>query len=90
MISPLVFSGESKYPVIVTEQSASTQPSSMELLDDTRLLKIGDRISLSIVQDEGMKYNLLVQDDGTVNCPQLGPIKAAGITMKKLAYAVKR
>jgi polysaccharide export outer membrane protein len=63
---------------------------SMAALDDTRPLRIGDRVSLRIVENRDEVRSLLVQDSGDINTPFLNLVKAAGRTCKEVAYEMKR
>lgn len=61
----------------------------MENLDDTIALRKSDRISVRIVEDRDKTQSLLVQEDGQVNFPHIGLMKAEGLTSKALASAAK-
>lgn len=63
---------------------------SMEVLDDMRPLKIGDTISLRIVEDRDRVQSLLIQASGDIQAPHIGLVKAVGKTCKQLAVAMKR
>jgi len=70
--------------------SAAARISSMSSLDDTRPLRIGDRVSLRIVEDRDKVYSLDVQDSGDIVAPFLTLVKAAGLTCKQVAFYMKR
>ena len=63
---------------------------SMEVLDDQRPLRIGDFISLRIVEDRDRVQSLQVQASGDIQAPHIGLVKAVGQTCKALAVSMKR
>jgi protein involved in polysaccharide export with SLBB domain len=63
---------------------------SMEVLDDQRPLRIGDTISLRIVEDRDRVQSLMVQASGDIQAPHIGLVKAVGKTCKALAVSMKR
>jgi len=69
---------------------AAGRISSMSSLDDTRPLRIGDRVSLRIVEDRDKVYSLDVQDSGDIVTPFLTLVKASGLTCKQVAFFMKR
>ena len=69
---------------------AAGRISSMSSLDDTRPLRIGDRVSLRIVEDRDKVYSLDVQDSGDIVAPFLTLVKASGLTCKQVAFYMKR
>jgi len=76
-------------------QSESLPPSaitaeSMELLDNTRKLGIGDSLSFRVAQDREAARRVVVTDMGEVEFPMSGRVKAAGKTLKQLAYETKQ
>lgn len=70
--------------------SATARMSSMSSLDDTRALRIGDRISLRIVEDRDKVLSLYIQDSGDIQAPYIGLVRAAGRTCKDVATYMKR
>ena len=70
--------------------AATMHTNSMEVLDDTYALQIGDRISLRIVEDRDKVLALYIQESGDIQAPHLGLVKAAGRTCKQLAYGMKQ
>jgi len=62
---------------------------SMDVLDDKRLLQIGDRLSMRVVEDRKPPVSLIVTDSGEVEVPLIGRIEAKGRSCKKLAFAIK-
>lgn len=84
MIGALAFCDEP------AKTATTARISSMESLDDSRILKVGDRISLRIVEDKETKYDVNVQQGGVIMCPHVGLLKAEGLTMKALAFVVKK
>jgi len=69
--------------------SAAAYTTSMDVLDDGRPLRIGDRLSMRVVEDRESPVSLLVTDSGEVEVPLIGRVNAKGKTCKQLAYAIK-
>jgi len=69
--------------------SAAAYTTSMDVLDDERPLRIGDRLSMRVVEDREPPVSLLVTDSGEVEVPLIGRVIAKGKTCKQLAYAIK-
>ena len=69
--------------------SAVASTTSMEVLDDKRPLKIGDHLSMRVVEDRKPPVGLIVTDSGEVEVPLIGRIQAKAKTCKQLAYAIK-
>ncbi|MHA3772753.1 polysaccharide biosynthesis/export family protein [Verrucomicrobiota bacterium sgz303538] len=63
---------------------------SMEVLDDSRALGVGDRVSLRIVEERKPPVELIVTDSGEMEVPLIGRVSAKGKTCKALAHEVKR
>lgn len=63
---------------------------SMEVLDDSRALGVGDRVSLRVVEDRKPPVELMVTDSGEMEVPLIGRVKAKGKTCKVLAHEVKK
>jgi protein involved in polysaccharide export with SLBB domain len=61
----------------------------MDVLDDERPLRIGDTLSMRVVEDRESPVSLLVTDSGEVEVPLIGRVLAKGKTCKQLAYAIK-
>jgi polysaccharide biosynthesis/export protein len=68
---------------------AAAYTRSMEVLDDKRPLRIGDRLSMRVVEDRQPPVELFVTDSGEVEVPLIGRVHAAGMTCKQLAYQIK-
>jgi Polysaccharide biosynthesis/export protein len=62
---------------------------SMEVLDDKRPLRVGDRLSMRVVEDRKPPMPLVVTDSGEVEVPLVGRVMAKGKTCKQLAYSIK-
>ena len=62
---------------------------SMEVLDTTRRLGRGDRISYRIVEERHEPIGLMVADSGEIEFPLIGRVTATGRTCKELAFAIK-
>jgi polysaccharide biosynthesis/export protein len=71
------------------ESSAVTYTTSMNVLDDTRTLRVGDRLSVRILEDKNPPFSLTVTDSDEVEAPLIGRISVKGKTCKGLAYAMK-
>jgi polysaccharide biosynthesis/export protein len=64
--------------------------SSMQMLDDTTALRVGDLVSLRIVEDRDKTLSLRIQQSGDIQAPHLGLVRAAGQTCKKIAFYMKK
>lgn len=69
--------------------SAVAQTSSMDVLDDTRPLTIGDKVSLRVVEEHKPAVEALITDSGDLEVPLIGRVKARGKTCKALAREIK-
>lgn len=69
--------------------AAVAQMSSMDKLDATRPLSVGDKVVLRIVEDGEKTYSLTVQDSGNILAPYISLVPAAGRTCREVAYAMK-
>ena len=63
---------------------------SMDQLDNTTLIGIGDQLSFRITQDESAPSELTVDDAGFIEVPFVGKILAAGKTPRQLAFDCKK
>ena len=72
-----------------TNSAGRISTNSMDALDDTYRLAIGDRISFRIEEDEEDPKPLIVTDSGDLEVPYIGRYPAAGKTCKELAQALK-
>ncbi len=70
--------------------AAASRISSMDKLDDTIPLRLGDKVSVRIVEDREKTLSLFVQDSGDIQAPHLGLVRAAGLTCKKVALYMKK
>src|SRR4051812_37742708 len=62
---------------------------SMDVLDDTRPLSFGDKVSLRVVEDRKPPIETYVTDSGDMEVPLIGRVKARGKTCKALAREIK-
>ncbi len=62
---------------------------SMEVLNDSTKLGIGDHVSFRIVEDKHDPIRLFVTDSGEMEIPLVGRVAARGKTCKQLAYEIK-
>lgn len=70
-------------------QAAGDRFSRMDLLDDEKVLRPGDRLLYSVEEEREQVVALLVNGEGEVNIPLLGYRNASGKTCKRLAYELK-
>ncbi|MBV8968650.1 MAG: polysaccharide biosynthesis/export family protein [Verrucomicrobia bacterium] len=63
---------------------------SMDQLDNTTLIGVGDQLSFRITQDEAAPSQLTVDDAGFIEVPFVGKILAAGKTPRQLALDCKK
>jgi polysaccharide biosynthesis/export protein len=57
--------------------------------DDKYKLRIGDKVSLQIVEDRELPMSLMVADSGELDVPYVGRVAAADKTCKQLAEELK-
>lgn len=62
---------------------------SMEVLDNTRKLGPGDRLSYRVVEERRQPIGVYVGDGGEVEIPLVGRVAATGRTCRQLASAIK-
>jgi protein involved in polysaccharide export with SLBB domain len=62
---------------------------SMDVLDNSRRLGAGDRLSYRVVQERRAPLSLMVTDSGEVEVPLIGRVRASGRTCRELAEAIK-
>lgn len=62
---------------------------SMEVLDNSRRLGAGDRLSYRVVEERSAPVSLVVADSGELEIPLIGRIPAAGRTCRQVAFAIK-
>jgi protein involved in polysaccharide export with SLBB domain len=77
-------------PIRDDSATSAAKINSMEVLDDSRPLQIGDTISLRVVEDRDKVQSLLIQESGDIQAPHIGLVKAAGRTCKQLAYSMQK
>lgn len=69
--------------------STTALTSSMDVLDDTRPLAVGDKVSLRVVEERKPPVEVFVTDSGDLEVPLIGRVKARGKTCKGLAREIK-
>ena len=79
---------------VVTNPSSNAVPAKPATLigyvsDDKYILRVGDKISLQIVEDKDAPKSLAVMDSGELNAPYVGRIAAVGKTCKQVALELK-
>jgi protein involved in polysaccharide export with SLBB domain len=62
---------------------------SMAVLDSTRRLGAGDRLSYRVVEERRQPVGLTVADSGEVEVPLIGRVHASGRTCRELAQLIK-
>ena len=62
----------------------------MEVLDDSRQLSVGDRLSFRVVEERKPPVPLLIADSGELEVPLIGRVQAAGKTCKQLARDIQK
>jgi len=62
---------------------------SMDVLDSSRRLGAGDRLSYRVVEERRPPVGLTVADSGEVEVPLIGRVQASGRTCKELAQSIK-
>jgi protein involved in polysaccharide export with SLBB domain len=62
---------------------------SMDVLDSTRRLGAGDRLSYRVVEERRQPVGLTVADSGEVEVPLIGRVRASGRTCRELAQSIK-
>jgi protein involved in polysaccharide export with SLBB domain len=72
---------------------AATNPAPVSLIgyvpDDKYKLRVGDKISFQIVEDQDAPKSLTITDSGEVDMPYLGRVSAADKTCKQFADELK-
>lgn len=69
--------------------SAVAMTTSMEVLNDTVKLGVGDRVSFRVVEDRREPIALFVTDSGEMEIPYIGRVSAAKKTCKQLAHEIR-
>ena len=64
-------------------------PNTMDGLNDTRRLGVGDRLSFKVVEDEIAPRSLVVTDSMELDVPYIGRVSAVNRSCKQFAYYVK-
>ena len=85
-------SGTNIAPIAVAStNAASSGPKSLSgyVPDDKYKLRIGDRISLQILEDRDIPKSLVVADSGELDVPYIGRVTATDKTCKQLADELK-
>ena len=77
-----------------TQQDAAVAAAGMSIqtmqsLNDTRKLTIGDKLSFSVVEDEKSPVEIYITDSGEAEIPYIGRVMAVDKTCKRLAYEIK-
>lgn len=67
----------------------ANSPTQMDLLNDIRRIVIGDRLVYQVVEERSEGTLVFVNDQGMVELPLLGLVRAEGLTSRQLAYQLK-
>lgn len=62
----------------------------MDLLESSRIMRVGDRLSYQIVEEREPFQRLFVDSEGMVDVPLIGRQKAAGLSPQAFAYQLKQ
>lgn len=62
----------------------------MDLLNNTRALRVGDRMWFHVIEEREQPVRVFVNDRGFIEFPYIGEVHAVGKTMRQVAYDVKR
>ena len=78
-------------PTLTGTNAASTTPTNLSAYvpDDKYKLRMGDRVSLQILEDRDLPKSLVVADSGELDVPYVGRLAAADKTCKQLAEELK-
>lgn len=74
---------------VPTASAIVSGTTSMEVLDNTRQLGRGDRLSYRVVEERRTPVSVTVADSGEVEVPLIGRVPASGRTCRQLAAAIK-
>lgn len=76
-------------PSSVSTTSTVAFTTSMEVLNDSAKLGVGDRVSFRVVEEKREPITLVVTDSGEMEVPLIGRVAAANKTCKQLAFDIK-
>ncbi|MCC5835580.1 MAG: SLBB domain-containing protein [Opitutales bacterium] len=76
------------FALLFTSGFANT-PTQMDLLNDIRRIVIGDRLVYQVAEERAEGTLVFVNDQGMVEIPLLGLVRAEGITCRELAFRIK-
>jgi protein involved in polysaccharide export with SLBB domain len=69
--------------------AAASAVNTMSALNDRRPIALGDRLSITIIEDEQPPRAMLVTDAGEIDAPWIGRVAVNNRTCKQLAYYLK-
>lgn len=75
---------------IVQAEPVPGDTSAMSVLDTKRILKVGDRVSYLVEEDQDRPIILYVNRKGNVDVPLIGSVRASGKTAYTLATDIKK
>ncbi len=76
------------FALLLTSGFANT-PTQMDLLNDIRRIVIGDRLVYQVAEERAEGTLVFVNDQGMVEIPLLGLVRAEGLTSRELAFRIK-
>jgi protein involved in polysaccharide export with SLBB domain len=83
--------GDQKPEITAGTNAVGTTPTSLSgyVADDKYKLRVGDKISLQILEDRDLPKGLVVADSGELDVPYVGRVAASDKTCKQLADDLK-
>lgn len=81
--------GTDKQGTVSSSFSTVAMTTSMEVLNDSAKLGIGDHVSFRVVEERREPIGLIVTDSGEMEVPLIGRVMAANKTCKQLAHEIK-
>ncbi|MEP6668714.1 MAG: polysaccharide biosynthesis/export family protein [Chthoniobacter sp.] len=82
-------SAPAERPPVGDASAVVAATTSMEVLDSSRRLGAGDRLSYRVVEERRQPVGLTVADSGEVEVPLIGRVQASGRTCKELAHSIR-
>jgi len=88
-VSPAIASTSISPAINSTNAPASIMDTAGYVADDKYKLRLGDKVSLQIIEDRDAPKSLLVADSGELDVPYVGRVTATDKTCKQLAQEIK-
>jgi protein involved in polysaccharide export with SLBB domain len=93
LANPIILRGQQPgtNEAILSREAAAVvaATTSMDVLDSTRRLGAGDRLSYRVVEERRQPVGLTVADSGEVEVPLIGRVRATGRTCRELAQSIR-